>query len=82
MDGPRETPPDEPRVGVDEWVATYEGRRERGEGVLGRLRYELGRAPRPAFYLGFGVVAALLPSLTTSCVSASTRSSTCCLRSG
>jgi ABC-type branched-subunit amino acid transport system permease subunit len=55
--------PDEaqvPRVGVDEWVATHEGRRERG----GRLRQELERVPRPAFYLGFGIVAALVPLFT------------------
>jgi ABC-type branched-subunit amino acid transport system permease subunit len=64
MGGEQSTPPDQPRVGVDEWVATYEGRRERGAGAMGRLRYELERAPRPAFYLGFGVVAALLPLFT------------------
>jgi branched-chain amino acid transport system permease protein len=64
MDGERSTPPDQPRVGVDEWVATYEGRRERGAGAIGRVRYELERAPRPAFYLGFGLAAALLPLLT------------------
>jgi len=55
--------PDEaqmPRVGVDEWVATHEGRHEGG----GRLRRELERVPRPAFYLGFGVIAALVPLFT------------------
>src|SRR5262245_65920374 len=55
--------PDEaqvPRVGVDEWVATHEGRTQRG----GRLRRELERVPTHAFYAGFGVVAALLPLVT------------------
>jgi branched-chain amino acid transport system permease protein len=61
----RVTPPDEPRVGVDEWVATYEGRRQRARGFWGRIRSELGRAPRPAFYLGFGVAAAFLPLVTS-----------------
>ena len=61
--------PDEaqtPKVGVDEWVATHEGRVDRGAGVGGRLRAELARVPRPAFYLGFGVAAAFLPLLTSS----------------
>ena len=59
--------PDEggPKVGVDSWVATYEGRRDQGSGLFGRLRYELGRAPRPAFYIGFAVLAALLPLITS-----------------
>ena len=55
--------PDEaqsPQIGVDEWVASHEGRSERG----GRVRRELERLPRPAFYLGFGIVAAIVPALT------------------
>jgi ABC-type branched-subunit amino acid transport system permease subunit len=48
------------KVGVDDWVATHEGRVERG----GRVRRELERLPRPAFYLAFGIAAALLPALT------------------
>jgi branched-chain amino acid transport system permease protein len=60
----RDTAPEQPRVGVDEWVATYEGRRELGAGLLGRARYELERVPRPAFYLAFGIAAAFLPLLT------------------
>jgi branched-chain amino acid transport system permease protein len=57
--------PDEaqvPKVGVDEWVATHEGRIE----AVGRIRAELERVPRPAFYLGFGIVAALVPFFTSS----------------
>jgi len=59
--------PDEgqPKVGVDSWVATYEGRRERGGGLLGRLHHEFMRTPRPAFYLAFGVLAALVPLFTS-----------------
>jgi hypothetical protein len=30
--------PDQPRIGVDEWVASVEGKRERYSGVVGRLR--------------------------------------------
>jgi branched-chain amino acid transport system permease protein len=56
---------DSPRIGVDEWVASHEGRRDRGTGLTGRVRAELERVPRPAFYLGFGVAAAFLPALTS-----------------
>jgi ABC-type branched-subunit amino acid transport system permease subunit len=58
--------PDEaqPGIGVDEWVASHEGRRERGKGLSGFARHELERVPRPAFYLAFGVAAALLPAFT------------------
>jgi branched-chain amino acid transport system permease protein len=53
------------RVGVDDWVATHEQRRARRGGRLGRLQRELEAAPRPAFYVAFGVAAALLPVLTS-----------------
>jgi ABC-type branched-subunit amino acid transport system permease subunit len=69
MDGGRDinpvpARPDEaqvPRIGVDEWVASHEGRRD----PVNRLRGELSRVPRPAFYLGFGIVAAIVPLLTS-----------------
>jgi ABC-type branched-subunit amino acid transport system permease subunit len=73
MDGGRDIPsvparPDEaqeaPRIGVDEWVASHEGRAERGAGLSGRARAEFERVPRPAFYLAFGIAAALLPLFT------------------
>jgi ABC-type branched-subunit amino acid transport system permease subunit len=54
--------PDEaqvPKVGVDEWVATHEGRVRRN-----RFVEELERVPRPTFYLAFGIAAALLPAIT------------------
>ena len=54
------------RIGVDEWVASHEGRRERGRGLVGRAQEELGRVPRPAFYAGFGVAAAFLPAARSS----------------
>jgi branched-chain amino acid transport system permease protein len=71
MDGGKDIPPvpaepDAPRIGVDEWVASHEGRSERGEGLIGRARAELERVPRPAFYLGFGIAASILPALTAS----------------
>ena len=68
MDGGRDIKPiperpDEaqvPKVGVDSWVATHAERVE-----LTRLNAALARVPRPAFYLAFGVLAALLPALTS-----------------
>ncbi|HLX20968.1 MAG TPA: branched-chain amino acid ABC transporter permease [Gaiellaceae bacterium] len=59
------TNPDAPRVGVDEWVASHEQRRTERSGLLGVVERELARVPSPAFYLGFGVAAAILPALTT-----------------
>jgi branched-chain amino acid transport system permease protein len=55
--------PDEaqvPKVGVDSWVATHEGRVRKNRFVA-----ELERVPRPAFYLAFAIVAALVPALTS-----------------
>jgi branched-chain amino acid transport system permease protein len=70
MSGEQNIParPDEaqvPRVGVDEWVATHEARRERQAGLVGLVRRELERVPRPAYYLAFGIAAALLPAVTS-----------------
>jgi branched-chain amino acid transport system permease protein len=48
-----------PRIGVDEWVASHEARRQ-----LGRIQKELERVPRPGFYLAFAVAAAMLPLVT------------------
>jgi branched-chain amino acid transport system permease protein len=68
MDGGRDIDPiparpDEaqvPKVGVDSWVASHAGR------VHGNLfQTQIDRVPRPAFYLVFGIVAALLPALTS-----------------
>jgi branched-chain amino acid transport system permease protein len=53
-----------PRIGVDEWVASHEGRREHGTGVSGALRTSAERIPAPALFLGFLVAAASLPFLT------------------
>jgi branched-chain amino acid transport system permease protein len=65
MDGEANPPaPDTPQIGVDEWVATHDVRRERGHGLVARVRSELERVPTPGFYLGFGIAAALLPALT------------------
>jgi len=72
MAGGPDTPPapepaegQSPRIGVDEWVASVEGRRDRGKGVTGYVRGELERVPRPAFYVAFGIAAAFLPVLTS-----------------
>jgi branched-chain amino acid transport system permease protein len=50
----------EPRIGVDEWVASHDDRRQHR-----RLKRELDRVPRPAFYAAFAVAAALLPLVTS-----------------
>jgi branched-chain amino acid transport system permease protein len=68
MDGGRDinpipARPDEeqiPKVGVDSWVASHEGRVQRS-----RFLREFDRVPRPAFYAGFAVLAAILPALTS-----------------
>ena len=68
MDGGRDinpvpARPDEaqvPKVGVDSWVATHSGRVQRT-----RLQAQIDRVPRPVWYLIFGIVAALVPALTS-----------------
>ena len=52
---------DGPKVGVDQWVATYEGRRE----AAGRIRAALDRVPTPGYFLAFGIAASLLPLFTS-----------------
>ena len=59
------TDPNAPRVGVDEWVASHEQRRAHRSGIGGVVERELQRVPPPAFYLAFGVAAALLPAVTS-----------------
>jgi branched-chain amino acid transport system permease protein len=56
--------PNTPRVGVDEWVASHEQRRVERRGLAGLVSRELERLPAPAFYLAFGVAAAIVPALT------------------
>lgn len=68
MDGGRDinpipARPDEeqvPKVGVDSWVAMHEGRVHRHP-----ILATFDRVPRPAFYLGFAIPAALIPALTS-----------------
>jgi branched-chain amino acid transport system permease protein len=54
-----------PRIGVDEWVASHEGRKDRGTGITGTVRTSAQRVPAPAYFLAFIVVAAMLPLLTS-----------------
>ena len=63
-DDPNGTGEQSPRIGVDEWVASVEERRERGEGIIGSVRGRLESVPRPAFYVAFGIAAAFLPVFT------------------
>jgi branched-chain amino acid transport system permease protein len=52
---------DRPRVGVDEWVAQVEERRERYTGLAGLTRRVLSYVPAPARLAVFAAVAATLP---------------------
>ncbi|MGZ8812113.1 MAG: hypothetical protein ACXW29_13315, partial [Thermoanaerobaculia bacterium] len=60
-----EQPPDTPRIGVDEWVASVEGRRERYSGLRGAVLQRWERLPPVARVLVFAVPAAVFPFLTT-----------------
>jgi branched-chain amino acid transport system permease protein len=54
-----------PRIGVDEWVAQVEGRRERYTGLRGAVVRQWDRVPPAARVLLFAAVAALLPLITS-----------------
>ena len=58
-------PPDQPRIGVDEWVASVEGKRERYRGPIGWLRRVWDEAPPSVRLLVFVVPAAIFPLVTT-----------------
>jgi ABC-type branched-subunit amino acid transport system permease subunit len=57
--------PDGPRIGVDEWVASVEGKRERYTGVRGAVLREWDRLPMAVRVLVFALPAALFPLVTT-----------------
>jgi len=57
--------PEQPRIGVDEWVATEDVLRERRRGVLGHLRYAFDRVPDGARFGVFILLVALIPLLTS-----------------
>jgi ABC-type branched-subunit amino acid transport system permease subunit len=59
-----EPDPGAPRIGVDEWVASHEERREGQTGLLGQARERVERIPRPALFAAFGVAAAMVPLFT------------------
>ena len=60
-----EEPPDSPRIGVDEWVASVEGKRERYTGIRGAVLQGWDRLPAPARVLVFAIPAALFPFVTS-----------------
>jgi branched-chain amino acid transport system permease protein len=61
-----DTPPqDSPKIGVDEWVASHEGRRESYRGPIGAVRTRIEALPQPVLFASFGVAAALVPLLTS-----------------
>ena len=57
--------PDQPRIGVDEWVASVEEKRERYRGPVGRVRQAWEVAPVSVRLLVFVVPAAIFPLVTT-----------------
>ncbi|HEU5279287.1 MAG TPA: branched-chain amino acid ABC transporter permease [Gaiellaceae bacterium] len=57
--------PDQPRIGVDEWVASVEGKREGYEGLTGRLQRMWDTLPVGGRLLVFAVPAAIFPLVTT-----------------
>jgi branched-chain amino acid transport system permease protein len=59
-----EPQPGAPRIGVDEWVASHEGRREGREGLVGRAREWVEQLPKPVLFAAFGVAAAMVPLFT------------------
>ena len=58
-------PPDQPRIGVDEWVASVEGKRTRYSGFVGRLRRVWDALPVGGRLLVFAIPAAIFPLVTT-----------------
>ena len=58
-------PSDAPRIGVDEWVASVEGKRERYTGVRGVALREWDRIPAAARVLLCAGLAALFPLVTS-----------------
>jgi ABC-type branched-subunit amino acid transport system permease subunit len=58
-------PPDTPRIGVDEWVASVEGKRERYTGLRGRVYRLWERLPPALRVLVFAIPAAFFPLVTT-----------------
>jgi branched-chain amino acid transport system permease protein len=67
-DGPNVSPaqaPDQPRIGVDEWVASVEDKRERYTGFLGPLRRVWDSLPVGGRLLLFAIPAAIFPLVTS-----------------
>ena len=58
-------PPDTPRIGVDEWVASVEGKRDRYSGLRGTVQRRWDQLPPAARVLVFAAPAAAFPFLTT-----------------
>jgi branched-chain amino acid transport system permease protein len=56
---------DAPRIGVDEWVASAEGRQARRGGALGALRRGIDRIPQIVRLAIFVGLVALIPAITT-----------------
>src|SRR3954454_4130055 len=57
--------PDTPRIGVDEWVASVEGKRERYTGLRGRVLRQWEALSPVARVLVFALPAAVFPFLTS-----------------
>jgi branched-chain amino acid transport system permease protein len=66
-DGHAQGPTDAgPQIGVDEWVARKEGRLAAPMTIAGRAQQQLSRVPQLVLLLGFVVVVALIPVVSSS----------------
>jgi ABC-type branched-subunit amino acid transport system permease subunit len=61
---PHTPPQDQPRIGVDEWVASHGARREGRGGPVGLVQARIEALPQPLLFAAFGAAAALVPLLT------------------
>ena len=64
-EGVMDQPPDTPRIGVDEWVASVAGKRDRYSGLRGTVQRRWDQLPPAARVLVFAAPAAAFPFLTT-----------------
>ena len=67
MDEDRPDTPEQaqPTIGVDEWVASHESRRQRHRGTIGAILARVEALPKPVFFAVFAIAAALVPLLTS-----------------
>ena len=58
-------PTTQPAIGVDEWVASHDARRDRGVGPVGTAQRAVDRVPKLGWYVAFTLAAAMVPLVTS-----------------